>query len=256
MYTSDIFAQASYRMNYQAEIRNVNGNLVKKSSVGIRVSILKDSVNGLMVYQETCNPNPQTNANGLVNIKIGSGVVLSGIFDSIKWSNGSYFIKIETDTAGGTNYINKGVSQLLHTIDSLNPKNNFSYNYNDITNKPSLSAVATSGSFNDLTNKPTTLAGYGISDLPRIIAGNNLANGTGYTISGYVITFTTPFTTTPNATATLINMPFVGMPYIISIISLSTTSMTVGVYTWVNDGSEPSLQPKYGFNFSFIVVGN
>ena len=58
----------------------------------------------------------------------------------------------------------------------------FSGSYNDLTNKPLLSTVATSGSYNDLTDKPvisdngfdgvfsslsgipTTLAGYGITD--------------------------------------------------------------------------------------------
>ena len=110
VFISIAFSQSPYRMSYQAEIRNVNGNLVKNSSVGIRVSILKDSVTGIMGYQEIYNPNPQTNANGLVSIKIGGGIVLSGIFDSIKWSNGTYFIKIEADPTGGKNYINTGIS--------------------------------------------------------------------------------------------------------------------------------------------------
>lgn len=37
-------------------------------------------------------------------------------------------------------------------------------NYEDLSNKPVLTAVAINGRFADLTNKPTTIAGYGITD--------------------------------------------------------------------------------------------
>jgi hypothetical protein len=88
-----------------------------------------------------------------------------------------------------------------------------------------------------------------------VIAGTNAANGTGYTVSGNTITFTTPFTSTPTATTTPFgNFETLGYPIITSIISISTTSMTVGVYTWDNSGSQPSPYPTSG-TFSFIVVG-
>ncbi len=51
-----------------------------------------------------------------------------------------------------------------------------------IMNKPSLSAVATSGNFNDLINKPTTVAGYGItnamttSHAANVITSTNISN--------------------------------------------------------------------------------
>ena len=40
-------------------------------------------------------------------------------------------------------------------ITTWNNKSDFSGNYNDLTNKPTLATVATSGSYNDLSNKPT-----------------------------------------------------------------------------------------------------
>ena len=111
--TVSVFAQAPEYMSYQAVIRNANDSLVKDQAVGMRVSILQGSSTGTAVYEETYSPNPQTNANGLVTVKIGSGTQVTGTFSSIVWSNGPYYIKTETDPSGGTTYSISGTSQLL-----------------------------------------------------------------------------------------------------------------------------------------------
>jgi hypothetical protein len=49
----------------------------------------------------------------LASIEIGGGTVVSGNFSTINWANGPYFIKTETDPAGGINYTITGTSQLL-----------------------------------------------------------------------------------------------------------------------------------------------
>jgi hypothetical protein len=48
-----------------------------------------------------------------VSIEIGGGTVTVGSFAAIDWANGPYFIKTETDPAGGTNYTITGTTQLL-----------------------------------------------------------------------------------------------------------------------------------------------
>lgn len=100
-------------MSYQAVIRNSSNNLVTSSSIGIQVSILQGSVSGTEVFRETYNPNPQTNANGLVTLEIGSGMALSGSFTSINWANGPYFIKTEIDPLGGTDFTITGIIEML-----------------------------------------------------------------------------------------------------------------------------------------------
>jgi uncharacterized protein (TIGR02145 family) len=74
---------------------------------------LQGSATGTEVYKETYNPNPQTNANGLVSLEIGSGISSVGTFASIDWSASPYFLKTETDPTGGTSYTITGTSQLL-----------------------------------------------------------------------------------------------------------------------------------------------
>lgn len=104
------FSQAPQKMSYQAVIRNASNNLVVSTPVGMRISILQGSPVGTAVYVET--QVPSTNANGLVSLEIGTGSVVSGSFSGINWGNGPYFVKTETDPAGGTSYSIFGTSQL------------------------------------------------------------------------------------------------------------------------------------------------
>jgi len=106
-------AQAPSRMSYQAVIRSNTGSLVTNSSVGVRISVLQGSASGNVVYSETYSPNPQSNANGLVTLEIGGGSPVTGTFQGINWVNGPFYIKVETDPLGGSNYTVVGTSQLL-----------------------------------------------------------------------------------------------------------------------------------------------
>ncbi len=112
--TISVFAQSPEKMSYQAVVRNDKGVLVQNSPIGLRISILQGSTTGTEIYKEIFNPNPLTNANGLVSIEIGGGIKVSReTFSAINWSNGPYFVKTETDPLGGTDYSITGVSQLL-----------------------------------------------------------------------------------------------------------------------------------------------
>ena len=108
---ASVYAQAPQKMSYQAVIRDGSNALVQSQSVGMQVSILQGSASGTAVYVETHNAT--TNINGLVSIEIGGGTLVSGSFSTINWGNGPFFIKTETDPAGGTNYTITGTSQLL-----------------------------------------------------------------------------------------------------------------------------------------------
>ena len=112
--TATVWAQSPNKMSYQAVIRNASNNLVTSTAVAMQISILQGSTGGTAVYVET--QTPTTSANGLVNIELGGGTVVSGGFSTINWANGPYFIKTETDpdgATGGIAYTITGTSQLL-----------------------------------------------------------------------------------------------------------------------------------------------
>ncbi len=105
-----VVAQSPQKLSYQAVVRNDQGKLVQNANVGIRFSVLQGSATGLVVYSET--HTAATNLNGLVSVAVGTGTT-TGSFETINWAQGPYFLKSETDPAGGTNYSISGVSQLL-----------------------------------------------------------------------------------------------------------------------------------------------
>ena len=108
--TTSAFSQAPQFMSYQAVIRNSSNALIANTAVGMQISILQGSSSGTAVYVE--RQTPTTNVNGLATISIGSGSILTGSFASINWATGPYFIKTETDPAGGSAYGITGTSQL------------------------------------------------------------------------------------------------------------------------------------------------
>ncbi len=108
-----VLAQSTQQnISYQAVIRNTNNVLVTNQGIGMQISILQGAAGGTAVYVERHFPN--TNANGLVSVEIGSGILVSGNYAGIDWSNGPYFLKTETDPNGGANYTITGTSQLLN----------------------------------------------------------------------------------------------------------------------------------------------
>jgi uncharacterized protein (TIGR02145 family) len=104
-----LMAQAPQSFNYQAVVRNAVGEIIESKLVGMRISILQGSINGTVVCTEEFSPT--TNAFGLVTLTIGTENPTA--FDTIDWSAGPYFVKVELDPAGGTNYTNMGTSQLI-----------------------------------------------------------------------------------------------------------------------------------------------
>jgi hypothetical protein len=105
---------------YQVLVRNVAGEAVILQPVSIQFSILKGSVSGEVVYSET--QNATTSQSGLISLSIGKGSEKSGDIKSIEWTSDSYFLKVETDTAGGSNFSEVSTTQLLIVPGFINPK--------------------------------------------------------------------------------------------------------------------------------------
>ncbi|MCK4677076.1 MAG: tail fiber domain-containing protein [Bacteroidales bacterium] len=105
-----LFAQAPQAFKYQAIARDINGNILTNSPIGIRITILKEGVDGTAAYVET--QQVKSNPYGIINLVIGKGQVEKGNFTEINWGEDACFIKIEIDITGGTDYKGVGTSQL------------------------------------------------------------------------------------------------------------------------------------------------
>ena len=90
-----IQAQTFPGINYQALLRNAEGQPLASQTIMVQVSILHGSETGTPVYTE--NHNATTNAFGQINLSIGEGEPTMGVFGAINWGNGPYFLKTGVD---------------------------------------------------------------------------------------------------------------------------------------------------------------
>lgn len=113
-------AQVPEKINYQAVLRDTQGNVMANVPVDLTVSIVQDSVNGMVVYSE--GHQAQTNGSGLVNLQIGCGTVLSGNFAEIDWASEKFFIRLESESLAKNRNSLLGTTQLLSVPYALHAK--------------------------------------------------------------------------------------------------------------------------------------
>ncbi|MEN8124556.1 MAG: hypothetical protein ABFR32_05440 [Bacteroidota bacterium] len=106
-----VIAQSPESFNYQAVMRDNGGDIIANQAMGLQFTIHQTSASGTTVYQETFNQT--TNNFGLINLQIGKGSVVSGIFADIDWANDTYYLETAVDVSGGTNYASMGTSQFV-----------------------------------------------------------------------------------------------------------------------------------------------
>lgn len=95
---------------YQSILRDSNGDPLADQQVNLKISIIKTSESGEVVYSETHLTT--TTSFGLVNLGIGTGTVVTGNFSSIDWSGGPFYIRVEVDPQGGTTFTDMGTVSL------------------------------------------------------------------------------------------------------------------------------------------------
>ena len=125
----NVFSQTPERFSYQVIVRDETGAPRAEQNITLFLSIVKSSVEGVAVYSE--KHSIKTNMFGLVNIAVGSGMESTGDFTAIDWGADTYFLKVEIDPAGGTNYTEMGTTQLLSVPYALQAKTAANYSEAD-----------------------------------------------------------------------------------------------------------------------------
>jgi hypothetical protein len=112
-------AQAPQGFNYQATVRNSTGDLIVNTNVYFKFNIMQGSQTSLPVFTEI--HYVPTDDLGQVNLVIGQGTAIDGMFSELDWSLGSYYLGIELDTGNG--YVAMGTTQLLSVPYALYAEN-------------------------------------------------------------------------------------------------------------------------------------
>ncbi len=110
LFVNSIYSQSPNNFTYQSVVRDASGKLMSNKEISFRISILKSSQNGSSVYSE--EHSVISNTNGLATMIIGKGLSADEM-DTIDWSDGPYYLKVEVDPEGGFNYIAEDTTQLL-----------------------------------------------------------------------------------------------------------------------------------------------
>lgn len=174
--TLGAMAQAPMNFNYQAALRDGAGNVLTSSNVTLRFTIHQGSASGTTVYQETHAAT--TNEQGLVNLAVGTGTVVSGNISAINWGTNIYFLQAEANTGSG--FVDLGTAQFRSVPYAL---------------QSSKSEKATNTSLEELNNVDDVAASSGQvlkwdgnSWAPAADnAGSTYSAGTGISISGNTI---------------------------------------------------------------------
>jgi hypothetical protein len=146
-----IIVNAKDAINYQAIVKSTDGKVVVSKNIAVKITIFNDTQTRQTVYQET--HSTVTNALGMINLKIGLGQVLNGVFDNINWGVGKFFVQVAADFAGGTNFQVIGTTQVLAVPTALYAKQSAEINVSELSDDfiKDLNAKL------DLSTKPTVL---------------------------------------------------------------------------------------------------
>ena len=96
------------QFNYQAIVKDGDGNTVTNNQVKFKFSLMYQSSTATPVYVE--EHELVTPPDGVVNLSVGGGTVVNGTFSNIDWSQ-SVFMKEEIDTGSG--YQDMGTNRIL-----------------------------------------------------------------------------------------------------------------------------------------------
>jgi len=105
-----LISQVPQAFKYQAIARDESGNILSNWDIGLQISIVETITQGQKVYVEV--HHVKSNLNGMIDLVIGEGRREKGEFEEIKWGENSYFIKMEMDIDGGSDYKEIGTTQL------------------------------------------------------------------------------------------------------------------------------------------------
>jgi len=116
-----VWAQTTDVINYQAIVRDADGNVSKNTPITLRVSIIAGAASGAVVYEETHDIT--TDEKGYFFTHIGDGETTDN-YSAINWGGDLHFLKTEYDFNDGSTFLLAGLSELT-SVAYANYANNY-----------------------------------------------------------------------------------------------------------------------------------
>ena len=107
LYINVAVAQAPPYINYQAVVRNAQGQPLATTVVQFQLFILDGITGGTTLFTET--DTATTNQFGLVTLQIGKNSQL----DTVNWGNGAKFLQVKISYSGNPTLTDMGTTQLI-----------------------------------------------------------------------------------------------------------------------------------------------
>jgi len=104
-------AQIPNAIDYQAVLRDNQGNKVENKPVTLQFTIHRGSLYGPIEYQETHHDT--TNKFGLITLYLGEGMPIIGIFDNITWEEGNKYLQVKLDIDNVGVYTDLGTTRMV-----------------------------------------------------------------------------------------------------------------------------------------------
>lgn len=134
--TLSVAAQVPDAFQYQAVVRDNEGNLRSNENVNVEISIIQGTAGDNAVYSE--NHSVTTDGNGVLTLMVGNGDPVSSDLSQVDWSNGPYFIEVTID---GTISVNAQLLSVPFAKYAEKSGDKFSGQYNDLSGTPDLNAA-------------------------------------------------------------------------------------------------------------------
>jgi hypothetical protein len=103
--------QEGSSFSYHAVIHDKEGKLLVRHAASLRISILEGNAYDSIVYSEM--HNIITDQFGMASIVVGKGNAIKGDYANVEWNNDKYYLKVEADAAGGTDFIDMGTTEIV-----------------------------------------------------------------------------------------------------------------------------------------------
>lgn len=143
-----LFAQVPNAFNYQAVVRDAQGNVIANSNESFKFEIHVNTPNGNVLYSE--EQAATTNAFGLVTFQIGRGTSPQGNFSTVFSDQGALFLEVKRLVSGS--YQSLGTQELISVPFAQNSKRISLPYYEALTGTESSNLLF---GINDLTNDNT-----------------------------------------------------------------------------------------------------